>query len=532
MRTPRGQNLVLLTIGLFLITLMVTTTLGIASRVKDNHELQTLADAAAYSSAVVNARAYNNAALLNRVQVAQWVSMAADESLIDWTSYTRAALNAALIAANGMQNANGPLSTNTGCNVDTPAGNLTTRLFLEANGGFIVGPNWDTMDDNAGDEAQSVQGAIGAMRDQIHDDMTVRLFFERANQTMAKAMVARAQLQGVKVIEGPGTQGPNGISRREAGCPAGSPGTGSGLCRNSEWGDRMRDAALGSRTDAFLRFRGVVPAALQARFDAIRASIPGVQALTLTAPAGEGYWADGLEGANSRQIAFGDDHSGNAVGITLVGGGGCTANNVAAPATSRLVSTHIDDNADEHVWLPLPNPDNRPPKDRHTMGSCQPNCPSVWVRTSNFNAGPTSDANGQPKVVVALERDYTVVRRPWELEFDFKFSATGSRYDNRGERLVGQGMDISKASAFATGMTYYHRRQPNQGDRWQEFPNLLNPFWRATLVPADVDRDTNVAQPSSSDVQDVATTYFQGPHTWQADVYREMVVNGGFKGLH
>ncbi|MBX7098799.1 MAG: hypothetical protein K1X89_13915 [Myxococcaceae bacterium] len=531
MSAPRGQNLVLLTMGLFLITLMVTTTLGIASRVKDNHELQTLADAAAYSSAVVNARAYNNAALLNRVQVAQWVTMAADESLIDWTSYTRAALGAAHQQATEMQSLSG--HTNSGCNVTTPAINLTNRLDLELNGGFIVGPNWDKMDDNAGDEAQSVQGAIGAMRDQIHDDMTVRLFFERSNQLMAKAMVARAQLPGVKVIEGPGNQGPNGVSRREAGCPAGSPGTGSGLCRNSEWGDRMRDAALGSRTDAFLRFRGVVPAALQARFDAIRTSIAGIQTLALTPPVGEGYWADGLEGVNSRQIAFGDDHSGNAVTITLVApGGACSATNLGKPAISRLVSTHIDDNADEHTWDPVPNPDNRPPKDRHTMGSCQPNCPSVWVRTSNFNAGPTNDANGQPKVVVALERDYTQVQRPWELNFDFHFSPTGSRFDNRGERLVSQNIDISKASAFATGMTYYHRRQPNPGDRWQEFPNLLNPFWRATLVPADVDRDTNVPQPSSSDVQDVDTTYFQPAHTWQADVYREMVVNGGFKGLH
>src|SRR5205823_4852326 len=26
---------------------------------------------------------------------------------------------------------------------------------------------------------------------------------------------------------------------------------------------------------------------------------------------------------------------------------------------------------------------------------------------------------------------------------------------------------------------------------WQESPNLLNPYWRATLVPIDIDEETN-----------------------------------------
>ena len=98
-RSPRGQNLVLLVLTLFLLTLMVTMTLGIAARVRENHELQTVTDSAAYSNAVVNARAYNNIAIENRVQVSHWVALAADESLISYAGWSIAALAAAHNAA-------------------------------------------------------------------------------------------------------------------------------------------------------------------------------------------------------------------------------------------------------------------------------------------------------------------------------------------------------------------------------------------------------------------------------------------------
>ena len=42
-------------------------TLGIAARVRENHELQTLTNTAAYSNAVITARAYDNIAIENRI---------------------------------------------------------------------------------------------------------------------------------------------------------------------------------------------------------------------------------------------------------------------------------------------------------------------------------------------------------------------------------------------------------------------------------------------------------------------------------
>jgi len=96
---PRGQNLVLLALTMLFLALMVTMTLGLGLRIRQKHELQNLADAAAYSNAVMEARAFNNMALINRLQVSYWVAMAADESLISWTGYARGMASGARQAA-------------------------------------------------------------------------------------------------------------------------------------------------------------------------------------------------------------------------------------------------------------------------------------------------------------------------------------------------------------------------------------------------------------------------------------------------
>jgi hypothetical protein len=46
--------------------------------------------------------------------------------------------------------------------------------------------------------------------------------------------------------------------------------------------------------------------------------------------------------------------------------------------------------------------------------------------------------------------------------------------------------------ALATGITYYHRNMQNAAQAWEEPPNFFNPYWRATLVPADIDGNQNL----------------------------------------
>ena len=96
---PRGQNLVLLALTMLFLALMVTMTIGLGLRIRQKHELQNLADTAAYSNAVMTARTFNNMAAINRLEVSYWVAMAADESLISWTGYARAMANGSRTAA-------------------------------------------------------------------------------------------------------------------------------------------------------------------------------------------------------------------------------------------------------------------------------------------------------------------------------------------------------------------------------------------------------------------------------------------------
>lgn len=543
MSARRGQNMLLLTLALFLLALMVTMTLGIASRIRENHELQTLADAAAYSGAVVNARAYNNMSIVNRLEVSYWVAMAADESIISWTSYAVAALSAAINGAKAL----GSTSTMPdGCAAnDDEADALYDSLVAEY--GVLIPSNaaWDTGDHLVGAEALQIQGKISQLREEIREPpngVAYKLYQERAQQQIAKQIVQNSRIGGLRVIEGGGgfspTQGPNFVSRREVGCdwnggPGGPGQNGTGICSNAAWNENMLEAALGTRANGFLRTRGVVPARIAAIFGRFIGQ-NGVDAISISGPVGEGYWSSSRDGTHTTVFAWGDDHG--VVTTTVSDVGGACTRTQALPALAFVKSTDRADRSDQHEIVPkaqLPVDVAEPPDERHTMGSCANSCPSVWVRTPTFQPDETANrernAHGQPKTVVALERDYAdaAYQRPWELNFRFRFSAQGSTFDNRGERLVTSGLDISKASAFATGITYYHRKQ-----QWREHPNLLNPFWRATLVPADVDRDTAIATNASSDIADVSTSYFQGDHRWQADAYRQMVVNAGFRGLH
>ncbi|MFL5318132.1 MAG: hypothetical protein ACJ790_00650 [Myxococcaceae bacterium] len=108
-------------------------------------------------------------------------------------------------------------------------------------------------------------------------------------------------------------------------------------------------------------------------------------------------------------------------------------------------------------------------------------------------------AFGQPKLPVLLTLQQSgsgAPKDPWDLTLNFSFKPGGG----------GTELDLAKRSAtdpmavLATGISYYHRRcnqhqnpkGPANGNRsdcrsWKESPNMLNPYWRATLVPIDID---------------------------------------------
>lgn len=530
-RAPRGQNLVLLALTMLFLVLMVTMTLGLGLRIRQKHELQNLADAAAYSNAVVEARAFNNAALINRLEVSHWVAMAADESLISWTGYSRGmAVGARRAVWDAFRGCNDRAQQDALLN--TWVG-LVLYSFNE-----YRGSDWNDMDEAAGKEALAIQGTIAGLRNELgasvsgapaNETLMQRLERYQKDQLITQQVLRASGLPRDEVSPVPRPDDPpqpgsvTGLNRREVDCDFGSTVNGplegsdppnAGLCMRGTWNRNMLQAAMGSRGNTFVTGRGQVPSRTQTDLTAIGAARGTV--ITFGGVTGSGYWSVGREKHGSdpdSTEAWADDH-----GSVTVATRDCFGSD---DMKAHVKSTHIDDDDDSHGWN-TDDDDRGTADDRHTMGSCQPLCPSVWVRTLGFQPNDTAaDAYGQPKVTVALERNLAFRPFPWELNFSFPFSATGTarEWDGRGQQLrsgPAPGLDISKQVAWSTGIVYYHRFE-----HWNEFPNLLNPFWRATLAPADVDLQ------GRTDVVNALT----GTHRWQGQAYDELV-KAGFKGLH
>ena len=529
---PRGQNLVLLALTMLFLALMVTMTIGLGLRIRQKHELQNLADAAAWSNAVMTARTFNNAAAINRLEVSYWVAQAADQSLISWTSYGHALANASHNAAGEILSSQcgrrlPPVTRN---QLGRYASAVSAYITAENKGPRPQGGPWSNADRAAGVESKQLQQIIVGLRAELQDQQG-EFYRQVKTQQLTRQIVAESRQDDISVVDaapGPGGQptGAAAVSMREVDCDFGTNAAedltdptpvGSGLCLRREWGRNLWQAAMGSRGHTFLTSRPQMPTKVVGRLNQIVANY-GNLSLQMGAKGGSAYWSTRFHATGWDQEAkdaWGDDH-----GSVTLNAGACSQ---TMTVSATLMSTDWVDPDDRHEWEPHFNNDVESKEQLfHTMGDCTPRCPSVWVRTLGFQPS-LAEANvwGQPKVVVALERDLTMKKFPWELHFSFPFSATGpaSEWDGRGRQLhtrVGNGTSIARQGALATGIAYYHRR-----DHWDEFPNLLNPFWRATLAPIDVDD-----APS-----DMGRALTGAEHRWQRDAYQALR-NVGYEGLH
>lgn len=544
MRAPRGQNLVLLALTMLFLALMVTMTIGLGLRIRQKQELQALADTAAYSNAVMTARTFNNMALINRLEVSYWVAQAADQSLISWGAYGIAMGNATLLAADRLQSS--PclrLNLRARREVSLYRGAVARYLAQE-----LKGPrdsSWEELDRAAGKESLAIQQMVVTLRSELSpvgeggpggETLKDRFYQYLQSQQLTRQIVATSQQDDVSIIEdvyNPGRPSAAAVSMREVDCDfgdsangpmTGEPPKNSGLCLRSTWSQNMLHAAMGSRGHWFLTGRTLIPGTVRRRLDDLAAERDGVS-VWQHEKNGSAYWSTHDSHGNSPFIAkeaWGDDH-----GKVTVSAGGCSS---TEDASSYIKSTDLVERSDRHDWEPHRMLVDQLAKTRddedHTMGDCTPLCPSVWVRTIGFQpSDDESDAWGQPKVVVALQRDLTQHSFPWELHFTFPFSATGTagKWDGRGQKLqsgAATGLNISSQTALATGIAYYHRRE-----HWEEFPNLLNPFWRATLAPLDVDA------PVKGNTRDVTRSLGGAQHGWQRAAY-DVLVGAGFEGLH
>ncbi|RKH46417.1 pilus assembly protein [Corallococcus sp. AB049A] len=534
-RLSRGQTLVLFTLTLLLMTLLVCLTLSLGSKVKEKMETQAVADAVAYSQAAQTARVFNEMALMSRAQIGHMVSQAAVNSLINWSSYYRSQVGAAVVA---YQMASAPYwarvpccaphsgcSAFCGCSLAAIAAINTSVLRLMSYDAMLAA-QWEALEAPAARRSMLLGRAAQLM---FLDGQTLeytRFMLEMQRERVAGRIVEDAQ-RGSPF---------NGEISSNSNTAIDEVYLGLGAVIPDIFSQHHVFAAIGSRGHSFVTMRNLYPTA-----DA--AVTTGIQTRAITPPDvfvsevgfGAGYWSEMPDHASfgsSDWAAYADDHGFATVTFNR-GRPPCQPTSGGTMISASLLrATDVMDSTDIHAWLPSATSglgmDMEPAQTRHDMGRCTRlgigRCPSVWPMFMDYNGLHLMDKGdiwGQPKNYAVIQRDYAQRAAaggdPWDLLFRFRFnpSNSGTVFDNRGVHLgpMFGGMDISRQTSVSTGVTYYHRR-----DHWKEPPNLLNPYWRATLATDDVDGE---------DMTDALNDSSVG---WAADAYNALKAQG-YRGM-
>lgn len=187
-------------------------------------------------------------------------------------------------------------------------------------------------------------------------------------------------------------------------------------------------------------------------------------------------------------------------------------------------ATDLQHRGDTHEWCPVDlNAEAADPADRHTLlphkmppanepDPCE-NSSCIWPGFYDINATVITDrgdAYGQPKLLDVATKDLAGQKNPWNLFFRFRFaqSGAGAQTDLTSKHAVA-GV-VPDFQALSAGMAYYHRP-----GHWKEHPNLFNPYWRATLVRANIDSSWqadlgSVLSPANKAALDALGRSYQG----------------------
>jgi hypothetical protein len=481
----RGQTLVLFSLTLLLLALMVTLTVSFGLRVRERMELQTIADAAAYSEAVASAHTFNVMAVMNRTEWSLLVAQSATQAYISWTSAYWGALNA--LKDNGYIWAQTEIPII--CTAQAAAAQAELGLWQTAINTEIatIQGKWDPVDKAASGLVRNLNSIQAVMQDSDFSQNYKKLEDLMKDQNLANEVIAQAQPLSPWKLSAPATA-PEATNSRElsrdcktgVACDPMPPGAGS-----ANGGDNsimhQYEIYMGSRGDAFTTGRAGGAMLITAKLN----QILNAYGAALYTGTGSSYRSDQFDGPQHGQEANpGAAQSDDDGSVSFVGTfGGCP---IAIPPQNVQadVLANLHSNPDRHTW---------------TGGVC-PNVTDVshtligdiaggnWPIVIDYNTDKAQDAqdiHGQPKMFAIIQRDYNGridgQPEPYILNFKFKFtSSSNSKFDNRGTVVGGQSM---MQTAAATGLAYYHR-----GGDWAEPPNFMNPFWRATLVVPDIDK--------------------------------------------
>ena len=538
-RSTRGQALVLFAMFLLVLVMLVMATLSLSHLTHQKMQLQVASDTAAYSQAVATARAFNSGALLNRAQLATMVALTGVDSAVSFAGSYRAALNATHYAYVNEFNAEY-------CDGTLQGPYSVPRKLCEGNFEYSIGRctrarhGEDAIDRLIcyGDTCK-VNAAIfgwGLPTDGVPDSTTGRrssgtdpnarltLVYKEAERIKdvwqaldgAAGMQARsvqseaaayAGLQATALAEAQARLGPFAHrSLAAAGATLNPPalavanrefsaGHGSGIIDNGI------DAAMGSRAHPFITQRRDGQRAIQTALRRVLAPSGGANELNVGEMRGNGYFATtknhGARAATG-YAAWGDEES--RVTVDYQGPDA----HLGLPGTINgnlrfegwVGSTDRQNTTDQHSWCPEDfEPEDDPPDERHTMhphsvppGALFDPCAAsscIWPSFTDTNAGLIDNAGdvfGQPKLFASATVDLSAQRHPWNrfLTFHFKPGGQGATSNFQASHQV-QGVE-PKLQSIAAAMAYYHRP-----GHWKEAPNLFNPYWRATLVRANVD---------------------------------------------
>lgn len=536
----RGQTMLLFALTLMLVALMVCMTISIGVKAKERMELQVIADTAAYSNAVVTARVFNEISLMNRAQTAQMVSMAGVQSLISWSGYHRANIERTRRNYGWIRLPYYALYPccipGSGCRAFCRCARRAvrdinrTRRCLDREQRRIQ-TSWNQRDQAAGDQAGLLQSAATALWGAEVVEYG-RLMREVNNQSLTQDIVREAA-RGNPWNELSAPSGADRPSMNEL-----MPMLGA-VQPVRLFKDHHISAAMGSRGFTFTTTRGNAGMVSASRINEVLQQCNANPDTMFSTDRGSAYWSDTMSHGNnpSGTFAWADDHGMN---LTMFNRGQAPCPPTRAMVgnvTGSVKSTDSSDDSDQHRWSPQSQRDNQPPERRHTMGPCV-NCPGMWPMFVDYNFVRVvlpNDNYGQPRLISVVQRNYRARNGnpdPWNLLFNFRFTrgGPGEVFDNRGIVLRsdnGGGLDISRQTAAATGIAYYHRGEDMFGSHWREPPNFLNPFWRATLVPHTVEGNDMDNDGGGDDDIDGA---LNGANVGWAAEARQALERAGFEG--
>ncbi|AGC41728.1 pilus biogenesis operon protein [Myxococcus stipitatus DSM 14675] len=542
----RGQTLVLFVLGTLLIVLMATLTVSFAMKVRERIELQTVTDAAAYSNAVATARTFNNIAVMNRAQIGHAVAQAGAVSLVSWATLYRAELNAAnngfglgmapykLAIATGCWCAWKNSACRKRCRCGTKGvadlGMLQGKLRAEKLRVDAVFQSLEPMVKFQMLGHQAAQLAFYAAQQDVYRDLRDSV----DNQAFANRIVRNAMGAGKYGSDASWVVPDVGnVNTKEL--RGGVACTDSGaVCDLPLTVAHAVNAAMGSRGFSFVSHRQVplghyaihqlnLNRVIWLPDDVI--VMPDTNGTTYFGKKGRQVplippYAPALIGDDRGSIFWRYDH--------LMHGGDpvfCPAFVAGVlPVTSTLVQSGGFP-LPEHRWTP-----GLAPSDpfNHLLVPClggPSSCPGIWPPFLDYNIRRVvseGDVYAQPKNFAVVQRDLSArALDPWDLSFRYRFESggAGNVYDARSFTME-DGTPNSTQTALSTGIAYYHRGRSLGINHWAEPPNLLNPYWRATLVGADID---------NSGVRDAIETLGNSSPV-AAQTFMELR-NAGFKGL-